>query len=36
MKRAAGLVAAGAATTLVVEAVAYIWAVRRTAMRWLG
>ena len=36
MKRAVSLVAAGAAVTLVAEAAANVWAVRRTAMRWLG
>lgn len=36
MKRTVGLVTAGAAATLALEITAYVWAVRRTAMRWLG
>ncbi len=36
MKRTVSLVAAGAAATLVAEVAAYVWALRRTAMRWLG
>lgn len=36
MKRTVSLVAAGAAATLATEVVVYVWALRRTAMRWLG
>lgn len=36
MKRTVGLVTMGAAGTLMLEVAMYIWAVRRTALRWFG
>jgi hypothetical protein len=36
MKRRAGYVAAGAAATIAVEVIAYVWALRRVAMERLG
>jgi hypothetical protein len=36
MKRRAALVAAGVAGTLALEIAAYVWAIKRAALRWMG